>query len=140
VVQESLASELAARMNAMNSASDNASDLKKKLSVKYNRIRQAKITCEAPLHELQLVLLQVHMLRACPCASATLLCCTLLQIMLGLFITSAVCHAQRRLSRLSAEVSCFVIDCCNGSSCCPSIATECGCRVDKHMQSALHNH
>jgi F-type H+-transporting ATPase subunit gamma len=45
-LQESLASELAARMNAMNSASDNASDLKKKLSVKYNRIRQAKITSE----------------------------------------------------------------------------------------------
>jgi ATP synthase len=57
MVQESLASELAARMNAMNSASDNASDLKKKLSVKYNRIRQAKITCEAPLHDLHLVLL-----------------------------------------------------------------------------------
>jgi ATP synthase len=48
VLQESLASELAARMNAMNSASDNAADLKKKLSVKYNRLRQAKITCEAP--------------------------------------------------------------------------------------------
>jgi ATP synthase F1 gamma subunit len=52
VAQESLASELAARMNAMNSASDNASDLKKKLSVKYNRIRQAKITCQPPLRVL----------------------------------------------------------------------------------------
>jgi len=45
-LQESLASELAARMNAMNSASDNARDLKKKLSTIYNRKRQAKITSE----------------------------------------------------------------------------------------------
>ena len=45
-MQESLASELAARMNAMNSASDNARDLKKSLSTIYNRKRQAKITSE----------------------------------------------------------------------------------------------
>lgn len=45
-VQESLASELAARMNAMNAASDNARDLKKNLSTIYNRKRQAKITSE----------------------------------------------------------------------------------------------
>ena len=45
-LQESVASELAARMNAMNNASDNASELKKNLSVSYNRQRQAKITGE----------------------------------------------------------------------------------------------
>jgi F-type H+-transporting ATPase subunit gamma len=43
-LQESLASELAARMNAMNSASDNASALGKTLSQVYNRKRQAAIT------------------------------------------------------------------------------------------------
>jgi F-type H+-transporting ATPase subunit gamma len=43
-LQESLASELAARMNAMNSASDNAKSLGKVLSVQYNRKRQAAIT------------------------------------------------------------------------------------------------
>jgi F-type H+-transporting ATPase subunit gamma len=43
-LQESLASELAARMNAMNSASDNAKSLGKALSVQYNRKRQAAIT------------------------------------------------------------------------------------------------
>lgn len=43
-LQESLASELAARMNAMNSASDNASALGKTLSLVYNRQRQAAIT------------------------------------------------------------------------------------------------
>lgn len=49
-LQESLASELAARMNAMNSASDNAADLKKKLSLKYNRIRQAKVRSSSYRH------------------------------------------------------------------------------------------
>ena len=44
--QEALASELAARMNAMNSASDNAKELKKQLSLKYNRQRQAMITTQ----------------------------------------------------------------------------------------------
>lgn len=44
--QESTASELASRMNAMSSASDNAKDLKKSLSLSYNRQRQAKITAE----------------------------------------------------------------------------------------------
>merc|ERR1719265_829047 len=43
-LQESLASELAARMNAMNSASDNAAALGKTLSLVYNRKRQAAIT------------------------------------------------------------------------------------------------
>ena len=43
-LQEALASELAARMNAMNSASDNAAELKKKLTLSYNRARQALIT------------------------------------------------------------------------------------------------
>merc|ERR1712054_26967 len=45
-LQESLASELAARMNAMNSASDNASSLRKSLSLIYNRRRQAAITSQ----------------------------------------------------------------------------------------------
>ncbi|KAJ4801387.1 ATP synthase gamma chain [Rhynchospora pubera] len=45
-LQESLASELAARMSAMSSASDNAVELKKTLSILYNRQRQAKITGE----------------------------------------------------------------------------------------------
>lgn len=45
-LQESLASELAARMSAMSSATDNASELKKTLSIVYNRQRQAKITGE----------------------------------------------------------------------------------------------
>lgn len=45
-LQESIASELAARMNAMNSASDNASTLMKDLMLSYNRQRQAKITGE----------------------------------------------------------------------------------------------
>lgn len=43
-LQEALASELAARMNAMNSATDNAKELSKVLLGKYNRARQAKIT------------------------------------------------------------------------------------------------
>ncbi|XP_030469719.1 ATP synthase gamma chain, chloroplastic [Syzygium oleosum] len=45
-LQESLASELAARMSAMSNATDNASELKKTLSIVYNRRRQAKITGE----------------------------------------------------------------------------------------------
>ncbi|XP_062088424.1 ATP synthase gamma chain, chloroplastic [Humulus lupulus] len=45
-LQESLASELAARMSAMSNATDNASELKKSLSMVYNRKRQAKITGE----------------------------------------------------------------------------------------------
>ena len=45
-LQESLASELAARMNAMSTASDNAKDLSKRLTLEYNRKRQAKITSE----------------------------------------------------------------------------------------------
>ncbi|KAJ8763642.1 hypothetical protein K2173_003114 [Erythroxylum novogranatense] len=45
-LQESLASELAARMNAMSNATDNAVELKKNLSIEYNRERQAKITGE----------------------------------------------------------------------------------------------
>merc|ERR1719198_1456962 len=45
-LQESVASELAARMNAMNSASDNAAELRKTLSLLYNRQRQAAITSQ----------------------------------------------------------------------------------------------
>ena len=45
-LQEALASELAARMNAMNTASDNAAELKRVLSLKYNKARQAQITKE----------------------------------------------------------------------------------------------
>merc|ERR1711977_74022 len=45
-LQESLASELAARMDAMNSASDNAAALRKTLSLIYNRKRQAAITSQ----------------------------------------------------------------------------------------------
>lgn len=44
MVQEALASELAARMNAMNNASDNAKELKRNLTTVYNRKRQAAIT------------------------------------------------------------------------------------------------
>merc|ERR1712203_147211 len=43
-LQESIASELAARMNAMTSASDNAAQLGKSLKLVYNRKRQAVIT------------------------------------------------------------------------------------------------
>lgn len=46
LMQESIASELANRMNAMNNASDNARDLKKNLTQLFNRNRQAKITGE----------------------------------------------------------------------------------------------
>lgn len=45
-LQESLASELAARMSAMSNASDNAVELRRSLSIVYNRQRQAKITGE----------------------------------------------------------------------------------------------
>ncbi|CAA7409084.1 unnamed protein product [Spirodela intermedia] len=45
-LQESLASELAARMSAMSNATDNAVELKRSLSMVYNRQRQAKITGE----------------------------------------------------------------------------------------------
>jgi F-type H+-transporting ATPase subunit gamma len=45
-LQESAASELAARMTAMNNASDNASELIKSLSLSYNKARQAAITQE----------------------------------------------------------------------------------------------
>ena len=45
-MQESAASELASRMTAMNSASENAKDLMKTLTLSYNKARQAAITQE----------------------------------------------------------------------------------------------
>lgn len=45
-LQESAASELAARMTAMNNASDNASELIGSLTLTYNKARQAAITQE----------------------------------------------------------------------------------------------
>lgn len=45
-LQESAASELAARMTAMNNASDNASELVGNLTLVYNKARQAAITQE----------------------------------------------------------------------------------------------
>jgi F-type H+-transporting ATPase subunit gamma len=45
-LQESVASELAARMQSMQSASDNAGQLAKDLSMAYNRARQAAVTQE----------------------------------------------------------------------------------------------
>lgn len=45
-LQESAASELAARMTAMNNASDNAKELAKTLTLSYNKARQAAITQE----------------------------------------------------------------------------------------------
>jgi F-type H+-transporting ATPase subunit gamma len=45
-LQESVASELAARMQSMQSASDNAGALAKELSLQYNRARQAAVTAE----------------------------------------------------------------------------------------------
>lgn len=45
-LQESAASELAARMTAMNNASDNAGELIRSLSLSYNKARQAAITQE----------------------------------------------------------------------------------------------
>lgn len=44
--QESIASELAARMTAMSNASENAGDLIKSLTLSYNKARQASITQE----------------------------------------------------------------------------------------------
>lgn len=46
MLQECVASELAARMTAMGAASDNAKQLKKELSQTYNRARQASVTAE----------------------------------------------------------------------------------------------
>ncbi len=45
-LQESAASELASRMTAMNSASENAKELMKSLTLSYNKARQATITQE----------------------------------------------------------------------------------------------
>lgn len=45
-VSESIASELSARRNAMEAATDNASEMIDKLSLEYNRARQASITQE----------------------------------------------------------------------------------------------
>merc|ERR1711966_236030 len=45
-LQESVASELAARMQSMQAASDNAGELAKNLSLQYNRARQASVTAE----------------------------------------------------------------------------------------------
>jgi len=45
-LQESVASELAARMTAMNNATENAGDLIKSLTLQYNKARQAAITQE----------------------------------------------------------------------------------------------
>jgi F-type H+-transporting ATPase subunit gamma len=45
-LQESVASELAARMQSMAAASDNAGALAKRLSQEYNRARQASVTAE----------------------------------------------------------------------------------------------
>jgi len=45
-LQESVASELAARMQSMQSASDNAGQLAKDLNQQYNRARQAAVTAE----------------------------------------------------------------------------------------------
>jgi F-type H+-transporting ATPase subunit gamma len=43
---ESVASEHGARMTAMDSATNNASDMIDRLTLKYNRARQAAITTE----------------------------------------------------------------------------------------------
>ena len=43
---ESYCSEQNARMNAMNSANENAEELKHELTVRFNRVRQADITQE----------------------------------------------------------------------------------------------
>merc|ERR1711988_476188 len=45
-LQESVASELAARMSAMQAATDNAKELEGRLESEMNRARQAKITQE----------------------------------------------------------------------------------------------
>ena len=46
VVLDSLASEHGARMNAMQKATDNATELLKELRLSYNKARQAAITNE----------------------------------------------------------------------------------------------
>ena len=46
MLQESVASELAARMTAMGAATENAKELKKDLSRVYNRARQSSVTAE----------------------------------------------------------------------------------------------
>jgi F-type H+-transporting ATPase subunit gamma len=46
ILQESVASEMGARMTAMDSATNNASDLIAKLTLEFNRARQAAITTE----------------------------------------------------------------------------------------------
>ena len=46
VLLESFASEQAARMTAMDSATTNANELLQSLNLTYNRARQAKITTE----------------------------------------------------------------------------------------------
>ena len=43
---QAAASELSSRMNAMSNATDNAEDLISKLSLHYNKVRQAGITNE----------------------------------------------------------------------------------------------
>ncbi len=43
---ESMASEMGARMTAMESATNNASELIEKLTLQYNKLRQAAITTE----------------------------------------------------------------------------------------------
>ena len=45
-LQESTTSELAARMTAMSNATNNARDVIKKLTLAYNKARQASITQE----------------------------------------------------------------------------------------------
>jgi F-type H+-transporting ATPase subunit gamma len=46
IILESFTSEFAARMSAMTLASDNAEELKKTLTITYNKIRQTSITKE----------------------------------------------------------------------------------------------
>jgi len=43
---ESMASELGARMTAMDAATNNANDMIERLTLQYNRARQAAITTE----------------------------------------------------------------------------------------------
>ncbi|GAA0146781.1 ATP synthase [Lithospermum erythrorhizon] len=45
-LQESFANELSSRMNEMSNATDNAADLKRDLSIQYNRGRPSKIANE----------------------------------------------------------------------------------------------
>lgn len=46
ILLESNASEHSARMVTMKNASDNASDLQDRLTLEYNKVRQASITAE----------------------------------------------------------------------------------------------